>query len=704
MSKKPRHRGIRVLKAISSKIRLEILNSLFDEGALSYTELMSFLKMNPSRDAGRFAYHLKFLLKEALIEANVDSKKYQLTDIGKMVINVAEEIERKTRKKKPKLVRTSRFEVEEFDANKIADSLTIETHMPVELAQRIAKRTEKRLTKSKTKYLTAPLVREIVNAILIERGLEEYRHRLTRLGLPVHDVTKLIDSQTNQKHSSETIYATAGKAVLREYTLLNVLPRDISDAHLDGSLHLHDLDGWILKPTEVFHDIRWLIHRKHFADSRTSPSTNLAPKRWDRILLHLFNTLLQISREVSTQTLDYFNVFLAPYFTGKHLPEAKETLRWFILNLEQCPNVMLGIELIIPPFLANDKITSFSGEKLTYQEVGKESQQIATLLFEILEETNKSRLPITSKLAIKVRREVFKDEYAKTLLLAAHDLTLLKNPPYFVNVVGKEYEKAVVSSTGRIQILPLTSKWVDETLRTVNVGQVTINLPRITNESNKDTSKFLKLFHERLEMADRALDMKYRNLCQREQGLLSFLTNLESQDQYVQLENGLRLLNFAGLRECAEGFHNEKNFYQNDDARNFAKEILNYVEEYVGIKDEKSQSQLLPAILPDSRNQLNRITRLDLERFGIAKIKFSGSKETPYYTTTTRLNIDETGLPEGPLMFERKLHDFCRGGTLLNLDLNPGQYTSQELLTFSTELIQKYHIAFFTYNLRTKRQ
>jgi predicted transcriptional regulator len=51
-------RGIRVLKAVSSAVRLNILNALFDYGPLSYTELMSFLKMNPSRDAGRFAYHL----------------------------------------------------------------------------------------------------------------------------------------------------------------------------------------------------------------------------------------------------------------------------------------------------------------------------------------------------------------------------------------------------------------------------------------------------------------------------------------------------------------------------------------------------------------------------------------------------------------------------------------------------------------------
>ena len=56
---------------------------------------MNELKMNPSRDAGRFAYHLKFMLKAELIEADVEAKKYFLTDLGKMVLDVADRIEKK---------------------------------------------------------------------------------------------------------------------------------------------------------------------------------------------------------------------------------------------------------------------------------------------------------------------------------------------------------------------------------------------------------------------------------------------------------------------------------------------------------------------------------------------------------------------------------------------------------------------------------
>ena len=210
MSAPQRVRGIKVLKAISSSLRLQILNLLFDKGPLSYTELMSSLKMNPSRDAGRFAYHLKFLLKADLTEADVESRKYCLTELGKMVIEIADRVDKKALKPKGMLVRASRFALEDFDANRIATSLMREAKMPAELAQKMAKEAEKRLLKAKTKYVTAPLVREIVNAMLIENGLEEYRHKLTRLGLPVHEVTLLIEGENFNPVILITIVLCAG--------------------------------------------------------------------------------------------------------------------------------------------------------------------------------------------------------------------------------------------------------------------------------------------------------------------------------------------------------------------------------------------------------------------------------------------------------------------------------------------------------------
>ena len=51
----------------------------------------------------------------------------------------------------------------------------------------------------------------------------------------------------------------AGQSVLGEYTLLNIFPRDIADAHLSGAFHIDGLGTWILKPNEVNHDLRFFL-------------------------------------------------------------------------------------------------------------------------------------------------------------------------------------------------------------------------------------------------------------------------------------------------------------------------------------------------------------------------------------------------------------------------------------------------------------
>src|SRR5512137_167808 len=305
-----RSRGVKVLKAVSSPLRLQILNLLFDKSALSYTELMNQLKMNPSRDAGRFAYHLKFMLKAGLVEADVEAKKYYLTDLGKMVLDVADRVEKKAVKPHGIMVRTSHLTLEEFDVNKIANSLIKEAKVPAELAQKAAKEAEKRLVKSKTKYLTASLIREVVNGILVEKGYEDFRNKLTRVGMPIHEVTSLIETKDSAQDSG-TILIKAGQTVMGEYTLLNIFPRDIADAHLSGAIHIDGLGTWLLKPSEVIHDLRFFFQHGIKLDNPLQVTVN-PPNDFKSALSVAFNVLLHTVKETNrTQTLNYFNVFLA---------------------------------------------------------------------------------------------------------------------------------------------------------------------------------------------------------------------------------------------------------------------------------------------------------------------------------------------------------------------------------------------------------
>jgi anaerobic ribonucleoside-triphosphate reductase len=383
-----RARGVKVLKAVSSPLRLQILNFLFDKGALSYTELMNSLKMNPSRDAGRFAYHLKFLLKADLVEADVEAKKYFLTDLGKMVLDVADRVEKKAFTPKGMVVRTSHFSLEEFDVNKIANSLIKEAKVPPELAQKAAKEAEKRLLKSKTKYLTASLIREVVNGILVEKGFEDYRHKLTRVGMPIHEVTASIEAKDHSQDST-AILTKAGQTVLGEYTLLNIFPRDIADAHLSGVIHIDDLGTWILKPNEVVHDLRFFFKNGLKLDDLIQLSLE-PPQSFESALAMAFNVLLHAGRETNHQQIyNYFNVFLAPFVQGVEADKIKESMRLFILNVNQHAKVTLGLELSIPKLLADKPAVGPKGQVSgKYGDYAQDSRRLAELIIDLYSEVS----------------------------------------------------------------------------------------------------------------------------------------------------------------------------------------------------------------------------------------------------------------------------------------------------------------------------
>jgi ribonucleoside-triphosphate reductase len=691
-------RGLKVLKAVSSSVRLLILNLLFDRGSLSYTELMNSLKMNPGSDAGRFAYHLKFLLKADLIEVDVETRKYSLTELGKEVIDVADRIEKKALKPKGMLVRASRLALEEFDANKIAVSLMKEAKMSAELAQRVAKEAEKRLLKSRTKYVTAPLVREIVNVILIEKGLEEYRHKLTRLGLPVHEVTALIEAKGKTSERPMSVLETAGAAVLKEYVLLKAFPRDISDAHLSGSLHISDLGQWILKPGEIVHDLRF-FYQNGPSPRKTSVCEPLhsAPQNLESVLSATFNVLLHSTKEISeTQTLDYFNIFLAPFSRGMEPARIKETLRLFMCNIGQFLDVSLGLELAVPDFIADRPAVGPLGKPIgKYGDFCEETQLLASLILEMFIEKSQSKPLLEPKIVVKIRSETFSNDRAKALLLKAHRLASERGTVYFANLLEKSQRQSVFSAYGHKYRSDLNGDWEIDTLRVGCLGTVAINLPRIASECEKDRTKFFDLLKERLEMAARALEIKYNALKRHGAELLPFLLQDVNGDQYFRLENSLRLINLVGLKETTEALFG-KSMHEDEKALKFLEEMVQCVSDFTSKAIKRHGRRLLAAMLPDAE-AAERLAQMDIDKYGVGKVKFSGTKERPFYSIITRSALQDGQVSSESSAVEQKLNGLRVGGGLTVIELGDVTFTPDELMSVTRQLVGDCK-DFFTYD------
>jgi len=696
-----------VLKAVSSPLRLQVLNMLLDRGPLSYTEIMNVLRLNPGRDAGRFAYHLKFLIKADLVEPDAETKKYRLTDLGRMLVEVAETIDEHAFKRRKMMVRTSRLAMEEFDRNKIASALMKEANVPQDLAQKIARETEGRLLEIKAKYLTAPLIREFVNAILIERGLEEYRHKLTRLGLPVYDVTQLIRSASAESSSVSALHELAGDAVIEEYTLLNILPRDIADAHLSGSFHLNNLGVWILKPSEFAHDLRFFLkHGLQFSESQLAFASSPRPKTLEAALSTILSVVKITAGEISgEQLLDYFNVFLAPFIRDVRLDRVRENLRLLVFNMNQSfagvgsvLSVSVGLELAIPDFLGNKEAIGPGGKKDgTYSDYSEESHAFASLLLETIAQESKNKPLLQPRLIVKMRGQMSRVKESELVVHLAHQLAAEKGLPYFANLSPKEQTCVSYTATGSRFANEYRGDWELDTLRMGTIDSVVVNLPRIAYESEAKIAKFYDSLDEQLEMALRAMEIKYQIIKQRgREGLLPLLTSKPSGEQYARFENFSRLIGFVGLNESVEALCG-KSLYEDGKATDLSEQIAKYMYNSVKKSVRKPESRPLTAMIP-SVNAATRLAQLDIERYGWAKVHVKGSKEQPFYTDLSAVPTKAKAALHERLRVEEKIQQLTPGGHLALIQIEEEEPDADKLLTASKRLISDSKIGFYTFN------
>ena len=704
---RPRRRGARVLKAVASSLRLQVLNMLLDRGPQTYTEIMNILRLNPSRDAGRFAYHLKFLIKADLVEPDAETKKYRLTDLGRMLVEVAEAIDERAFKRRKMMVRTSRLAMEEFDRNKIAEALVKEANVPQDLAQKIARETEGRLVEIKAKYLTAPLIREFVNAILIEKGLEEYRHKLTRLGLPVYDVTQLIKSAGTKSASVSAVHESAGDSVIEEYTLLNVLPRDIADAHLSGSLHLNNLGVWILKPNEFAHDLRFFLkHGLQFSGPQLAFASSPPPKTLEAALSTILNLLRITAAEVSgEQLLDYFNIFLAPFIRGVETERIRENLRLFVFNTNQTLAgidstlaVSVGLELAVPRFLeAEEAIGPGRKKEGTYTDYAEESRLLTSLLLETVAEESKQKPVFQPSLIVKMRPEALRSKESEPALHLAHRLAAERGLPYFANLASKEQTCVSYTATGTRFANDWKGDWELDTMRMGSIDSVLVNLPRIAYESEAKPAKFYDLLDEQLEMALRAMEIKYQTLKLRgREGLLPFLANKSNGEQYARFETFTRLIGFVGLNEAVESFGG-KSLHEDNKSLELAEQIARYIHSSVKKSVRKPESRPLTAMVPCAK-AAGRLAQLDIERYGWAKAHVKGTKEHPLYTDLVAVPIQARVALTERLKIEEKIQQLAPGGHLTLIQIEDEEPSAAKLLALSRQLFSESKIGLYTFN------
>jgi len=675
-----------VLDAASAPVRLHILKLLVSKGPLPYTEIMYEAKLDPVRDAGKFVYHLKTLRKAGLVAIEKGTKKYSITDLGKILVEFSRDLEEWIAVKRGRLfVRTSKMTIEEFDRTRIASSLVTEAGMPQSLADEIASEAEERLLRFGTTYLTAPLVRELVNTILVERKLEEYRHKLTRLGLPVNDVTVLL-REAGQKHlDSAWVQSSAGAAVTEEYVLLNSLPRPLVDAHFSGQIHLEDAESWILKPSAFSHDPRPFF-RKGLPGSQPPISFESA-----------LGSLLQLARvtegQVSgEQVFDHINILLAPFIKGVPSQRVQDAIRIFLsqLNWEGFSNTLpfrstIGLDRISPNILEQSDAIGPNGKKEgRYGDYARESEEMLRTVIDAAQEIARDNPLVNPSITVRLNRDRLSEPDG--LLSMTYESSLRYSiMNYLIQNAGETY---TVSSDGCMFV----TDSMGDVARGALVGTVQVNLPRIAYESAGKDERFLQGVTNAVDEAARALEIRGQAIQERmREGLLPLLSWQTDGSAYYGSQP-MAEISLLGLNEAAK--HHMKKDVDAKDSLVFVKKIIEAARR--AISENDSRKLRIRVGLHPSPEASSRLAGIDAEKYGFSTIVYQGSKRYPYYSDVPVTPLTQKIPLSSRASLEGEVQKFLDGGTILPLPM--GDETEIGGLMKASKLLAESGVKHFTFS------
>ena len=613
-------------------------------------------------------------------------------------------------------VRTSDEAMLGWDRQRIVDALIRETYVDFDTAKEIAREVEDLIATSKIKMITAPLIRELVDTKLVERGLEQARKMHTRLGMPLYDVDQLIlhpnKENANVPHGPEATNLTLAERIKKEYALLSVFSQEIADAHMRGDIHLHDL-GFIDRPYCSGQSLEYI---KRFGLSLPNSIAMAKPAKHPEVLLaHMvkFAAALQ-GHFAGAIGWDSINLFFAPYLVGMSDQELEQLAQMMIFEFSQQAVARGGQAIFtdlnlyweIPKHFENVPAIGPGGEFTgkTYSDYLKESQRFAKALFDVYQEGDGSGRPFFfPKPLVHITEKFFQTPGHMDFLSHICDVASEKGNTYFVFDRG---ETAKISECCRLSFKLDQTDLEDAKqpwkMRYCALQNVTLNLPRIAYLAKGEDSKLFSKIAEFVEMAVKAhLEKKLfieKLLSLGEKGPLALLAMDRDGSPYLRMHRASFLVGMVGLNELVQ-IHTGQEMHQSKQAFKFGLKVIAHMKLLV---DKFSQRYGMRFVLEQTpaESTAYRFAKLDL-KFHSPKsghiVKGDISKGEVYYTNSTYLNNSAVLNPIERVRQEGLFHPLIEAGALTHIWLGEARPSKSSLANFvikTFQLTQNDQIAF----------
>ena len=453
---------------------------------------------------------------------------------------------------------------------------------------------------------------------------------------------------------------------------LKMLPPNVANAHQKGDIHYHDLDYSPYTPMTncCLIDFKGMLKNGFKignAEVESPKSIQTATAQISQIIANV------ASSQYGGCSADRIDEVLAPYAElnyEKHLRDAKD---WVLADKradyawektkKDIYDAMQSLEYEINTLFTSNGQTPFTslGFGLGTNRFEREIQK-SILNIRIKGLGSEHRTAIFPKLIFTLKRGLNLEPGSPNYDIKQLALECATKRMY-PDVLS--YDK-IIELTGSFKV-PMGCRsflqgWKDENGQEVNSGRmnlgvVTVNLPRIALEAEGDKDKFWSLFAERMAIAKDALVYRVERTKEATPANAPILyqygafgKRLGKYDQVDQLFTHRRAtvsLGYIGLYEVATAFYGGE-WEGNPEAKEFTVDIVKEMKRLVGEWSDEYDYHFSVYSTP-SESLTDRFCRLDTEKFGLVP----DITDKEYYTNSFHYDVRKNPTPFEKLDFEK---------------------------------------------------
>ena len=584
-----------------------------------------------------------------------------------------------------------------FDVDKIDKALHKAADKVMDVTPLVEKRlnalTERIVTEIHSRFPKGVKIYEIQNIVeheLLEAKeyalAEEYityrtqrdfeRSKATDINFSIHKLLNKDQAVVNENANKDSDVfntqrdLTAG--IVGKSIGLQMLPKHVANAHQKGDIHYHDLDYSPYTPMTncCLIDFKSMLENGFKignAEVESPKSIQTATAQISQIIANV------ASSQYGGCSADRIDEVLAPYAEKnyqKHLkdaeewvlPEKREDYAWKKTQ-KDIYDAMQSLEYEINTLFTSNGQTPFTslGFGLGTSRFEREIQK-AILTIRIKGLGSEHRTAIFPKLIFTLKRGLNLEEGTPNYDIKQLALECATKRMY-PDVLS--YDK-IVDLTGSFKV-PMGCRsflqgWKDENGVEVNSGRmnlgvVTVNLPRIALESEGDMDKFWEIFNERMNIAEDALVYRVERTKEATPANAPILYQYgafghrlgkeESVDQLFKNRRATVSLGYIGLYEVATVFFGNS-WEHNPESKEFTLDIIRDMKRRVEEWSDQYGYHFSIYSTP-SESLTDRFCRLDTEKFG--SIPDITDKE--YYTNSFHYDVRKNPTPFEKLDFEK---------------------------------------------------